>query len=293
MKLFNGREKDRLNNDVPPLPAVPLQSTVSAPQDTSAYEQLTPRATKMNTHRVPVPPLSSSPKQPEHREEPKTRKPTPTLTIKVSTPPTAFTHGLEPTPRRSDSPKGSNKTTPLQIPVSAPAGTTEFRSLKLRPVSGFFSSNFGDHLLSGDDQSPSSPRADAFSLLSPSTVSSNEPIPSPVNTGGFFPESTDGAFNAAAAGVAEDPAAVISALKEQIRTYRKVWQRQIWELEGQVRDLKTEIEDMRSGDVCEACGRGESSSPERKGSTSEGAGVIHRPRAKTGHGARFASGNDT
>ena len=45
--------------------------------------------------------------------------------------------------------------------------------------------------------------------------------------------------------------------------------------------------------MCEACGRGGFGGGEgfeRKGSN--GSGVMSRPRAKTGHGARFASGND-
>lgn len=297
MKLFNGREKER-HQDVPPLPITTQGVVMPQTPETPVYtEQTTPRVAKMSTHRVPVPPLPTSPKHSTvAQSEPRSRKPAPALTIKVSTPPTPFTHGLDPQPRRSDSPKSSSKAhTPLQIPVSAPAGTTQFPSLKLRPVSGFFSSGFADHLLAaGDDQmqSPTSPRADTFSLLSPSTVSSNEPIPSPVNTGGFFTDHPSGVMAASS----EDPAAVISALKEQIRTHRKVWQRQIWELEGQVRDLKAEIEDMRGGgggEMCEMCGRGgllSGDAPERKGSN--GSGVIHRPRAKTGHGARFASGND-
>ena len=85
----------------------------------------------------------------------------------------------------------------------------------------------------------------------------------------------------------DDQTAIITALKEQIRQSRKAWQRQIWELEGQVRDLKAEIEDMKNGEVCEVCGRGPT-----KSETNNNKGVIHRPRAKTGCGARFASGNE-
>jgi hypothetical protein len=87
---------------------------------------------------------------------------------------------------------------------------------------------------------------------------------------------------------ADDPTFVISALQDQLRESRKAWQRQIWELEGQVRDLKTELEELRSGDKCEACGRG--IILQKAASVT---GVVHRPRAKTGTGARFASAIDT
>jgi len=59
-------------------------------------------------------------------------------------------------------------------------------------------------------------------------------------------------------------------------------------LEGQVRELKAEIDDMKNGDVCEACGRGS----DRNSKKYDGPGVLHRPRAKTGSGARFAGGKD-
>ena len=87
---------------------------------------------------------------------------------------------------------------------------------------------------------------------------------------------------------ADDPAFLVSTLQEQLRESRKAWQRQIWELEGQVRDLKAELEELRSGDTCEACGRGIAT---QKPVTVMG--VVNRPRAKTGSGARFASGNVT
>ena len=85
-----------------------------------------------------------------------------------------------------------------------------------------------------------------------------------------------------------DPAALIAALKDQIRSNRKIYQHQVWELEGQIRDLKEEVHQLQHGEKCETCGRG-IQKPSRQDSTG---GVIHRPRAKTGTGARFASGHD-
>ena len=119
-----------------------------------------------------------------------------------------------------------------------------------------------------------------------------------------------------------DQAAVIQALHEQILSTRRAWQRQIWELEGQVRDLKAEVEELRAADArseyCAACGRGaigRAPSMDDRGGSGSGSGsgsggfpsprtpddarrsgaraggVVNRPRARTGtgNGSRFAA----
>jgi hypothetical protein len=122
-----------------------------------------------------------------------------------------------------------------------------------------------------------------------------------------------------------DPSSVIQALQAQIATSRKAWQRQIWELEGQLRDLRAEMEEMRAreatatfpgaGEVCAFCGhKGRNASgdmymqgavgldsdkdsgspivPARKASLPEPArmtGVVNRPRARTGVGSHFGA----
>lgn len=102
----------------------------------------------------------------------------------------------------------------------------------------------------------------------------------------------------------DDQSAVIQALQEQIMVARRAWQRQIWELEGQVRDLKAEVEEFRSAEnareYCMACGRGNIGRPAtevidvsvedlKKAGVKVG-GIVNRPRARTGLGSRFASG---
>ena len=106
-----------------------------------------------------------------------------------------------------------------------------------------------------------------------------------------------------------DQSSVIQALQEQILSSRRAWQRQIWELEGQVRDLKAEVEELRAtdgkGEYCAACGRGgggprafaggseASGSPrtpdEPRRAGVRAGGVVNRPRARTGISSRFAS----
>lgn len=286
MKLFNGRDKDRETQPppVPPISGVLLQQS----SDTTTVP-ITPKPLKSQSHRVPVPSIDTddAPISPKRMDMGNTKKGGPSLSIKVSSPPASYI-SQEPVSRRSDSPKSSSlMPVSPKMPTSAPAGTTHFAALKLRPVSSFFSNTFSDHLLSEDI--PGSPRADTSSLISPTTAASSELIPSPVNmTFNIGGPSSISQFDQFADIEKEDPINMIPALKEQIRSTRKAWQRQIWDLEAQVRDLKIELEDLKAGEKCEVCGRG-IPQPEKKMTV---AGVLHRPRAKTGSGGRFASGID-
>jgi len=75
------------------------------------------------------------------------------------------------------------------------------------------------------------------------------------------------------------------SLQEQLISARATWQRKVWELEGQVRDLKAELEEVkgRNGDeYCDTCGRGKKLPP-----ASSGGGVVNRPRARTATSTRF------
>lgn len=121
--------------------------------------------------------------------------------------------------------------------------------------------------------------------------------PSPISPGPglspMTPASHVGLADKATIVGTDDQASVIQALQGQIVSARKAWQQHIWELEGQVRDLKAEVEDLRMADYCASCGRGckheekhhsSNSSDARKGS------VVDRPRARTGDAARFGNG---
>lgn len=99
----------------------------------------------------------------------------------------------------------------------------------------------------------------------------------------------------------EDQSSVIRTLQEQIITARKAWQHQLWELEGQVRDLKAEVEELRAKEggqeYCAACGRGTHVAQmsglrleDLRNAGVKVGGVVNRPRARTGVGSRFASG---
>jgi hypothetical protein len=168
-------------------------------------------------------------------------------------------------------------------PASAPPSTTTFPGLSLRPVSTVFSAHFADHIVSVG--SPSTARTDS----SGTTVGGSSSLSSP---SAKRPSDERQATE-------DDPYTVIQQLQEQMKSTRKAWQHQIWELEGQVRDLRAEIDGMRlkelSGERCILCGRADEQDQDsveaRKSteSTESRHGVVNRPRARTGVGTRFGS----
>ncbi|KAG8219706.1 hypothetical protein J3R82DRAFT_661 [Butyriboletus roseoflavus] len=175
----------------------------------------------------------------------------------------------------------------LTVPQSAPPGNTDFPGLKLRPVSTSFSSHFAGIVagvgeeLQHDVHTPSS-AASSGTALSPFTpVSTRRSDDAPTTAG-------------------ETPGEVhltIKGLQDQLVSTKKAWQQQIWELRGRIRDLTSELEDLRAADYqvyCEVCGRGE---PQRRHASPSDeqqlkkVSIVNRPRARTGDTARFASGN--
>jgi len=172
-------------------------------------------------------------------------------------------------------------------PHSAPAHVLGFPALKLRPVSTLFSAQFSEHLTK---------RASSPELDSDDTPRTSSPA-TPLSFGPSIHELTRAV---SAATSLEDQSDVIRALQEQIISSKLTWQRQIWELEGQVRDLKLELEELRVAgkeDYCEACGRGKPCNGNSATNLSADAqqsktSIVNRPRARTGiSSSRF--GNST
>jgi hypothetical protein len=134
---------------------------------------------------------------------------------------------------------------------------------------------------------------DTLSSTSPSTMVS--PITPGLNLGGGGSARGSGdrdTSKAPMATITEDQSVLVQTLQEQMVSAKKAWQRHIWELEGQVRDLKAEVDGLRTadGEYCHACGRGPAK--ERGGTHDHRAptgGVVNRPRARTGTSARFGS----
>lgn len=187
------------------------------------------------------------------------------------------------------SPTGLNFTPPLSltVPQSAPPGSTDFSGLKLRPVSTSFSSHFAGFVAGAVEELQ-------HDVHTPSSAASSGTALSP-----FTPISTRRSDDASAAAI-ETPGEeylTIEELQDQLVSAKKAWQLQISELRGQIRDLTSELEDLRVVDhqgYCDVCGRGE---PQRRHASlldeqqPKKVGVVNRPRARTGDTARFASGN--
>jgi hypothetical protein len=178
---------------------------------------------------------------------------------------------------------GINPDRGLLSPASAPPSTTTFPGLSLRPISTVFSSHFANHIVSLD--SASTTQTDSSGTTAPGSS-----LSSPLPTERSFDEKLSGAAE-------DDPYVIIQQLQEQMRSTRKAWQHQIWELEGQVRDLRAEIDGMRfkelRGDRCLLCGRSDETDQGAAGEASRSSGsrrgVVDRPRARTGVGTRFGA----
>lgn len=168
---------------------------------------------------------------------------------------------------------------------SAPPDVSEFPALKLRPVSTLFSAHFGDHIVlnsqPGLETDVSTPRS-----------SSPTGITSPMTPGSFSRPSAE--HITLLTGATDDQSSVVRALQDQFTSAKKTWQRQVFELEGQIRDLKAELEDRKAVDqehgYCDSCGRGRELYHHHDDAPfTKPVGVVNRPRARTGNTSRFGN----
>lgn len=290
MRLFNGKDKDKTQ-----APSAPLGPPVTVPS--------MPRTPKLSSARVPVPTLSPSlvPQSPlqldsivkgDGRENDPARPPwdqesiqqqAPALTI-ITTKDAPPSNGPTTSQSLRAGSGGSSMISGLSAdrglsPASAPPLTTTFPGLSLRPISTIFSAHFADHIMSLDSPSTSTTQTDSSSTTAGGSGSG----------GSLSPLATEPSFDEKHVVPDDDPYVIIQQLQEQLRSTRKAWQHQIWELEGQVRDLRSEIDEMRlkelRGERCILCGR-----TDEQDQGAGGHGVVDRPRARTGVGTmRFAA----
>ena len=309
MRMFS---KDKASTTHPAdIPNFPTEDSQNIPP--------VPRTPRFPTHRVPVPPIdpavnptvASSIDSPmsldnttnahHSQSRPSPKRIIPPLCINTRNP------GINQAFAQTYQASGSLTSSPLRLPKqnfaspvdseesmvqSAPPGRTDFVALSLRPVSTVFSSHFADHLLGMGSKVPSESASDADSGTS-TTGTGSEGV-SPLSPDFVSPRGTHGEISrpmtvtSAKSSSDDSQPDVIRALQGQIFGAKEDWQRHIWELETQIRDLKAEIGEMRqaenSGRYCDVCGRG------RKKSGSVGhhrtpgvpsSGVPHRPRAYT------------
>ena len=309
MRMFS---KDKAQTTHPAeIPSLPTEDSQPVPP--------IPRTPRFQTHRVPVPPIdpvvntavsspTDSPTSPDttvdahsSQSRPSPKRIIPPLSINTRNP------GINQPFAQIYQASNSFSSNPLRLPKpsfassvdneenqvqSAPPGRTDFVALSLRPVSTVFSSHFADHLLGAGNKIPSEPVSDADSGT-PTTGTGSEGI-SPLSPDFVSPRGTredvSRPMTATSAKSSSDDGQpdVIRALQGQIFGAKEDWQRHIWELETQIRDLKSEIEEMRqaegSGRYCDVCGRGRKKSGSVNHHRTPGVpsnGVAHRPRAYT------------
>lgn len=299
MRLFNsGKTNEKDEPEAPPVP--PLSDAYAA------HNQQHSR--KATLHRIPVPSISPSmfETSPAHdtissgdsstsvSASLNPRRTPPSLHINT------LSRGLVPQGaasarggdefHRTRTLPGSSSETPWQIesqPQSAPANVSQFPSLKLRPVSTLFSTHFADHIVSD-------PQPNYETDLDTPRSSSPTGLVSPVTPASYSRSSNEQPSKPSISG---DSSSLVQALQEQIISAKKAWQQHIWELEGQVRDLKAEVEELKTSGkdntFCSTCGRGEKRSPEGPKhdilSAPGAASVVNRPRARTGTSSRFGN----
>ncbi|CAK5280477.1 unnamed protein product [Mycena citricolor] len=270
MRLFNGREKDEKASP-PPVPSLSDGYAAFSGQHSQPSAQAHSAGRKGSIPRVPAPPVSPSMFGPEFPGNASSRPPLSINTGQATR--LRAASAAEDFQTRTLPPHSSDNWDQLDLPQSAPPNVTEFPALKLRPVSTLFSAKFGDHIISPDNEDLES--------LSPSTAMS------PVTPGLVLARSPSNIDKMAP--ITEDQSALVQALQDQIVSAKKAWQRHIWELEGQVRDLKAQVEAAHEGDYCMTCGRGRP--PMTFQSEPGKASVVNRPRAHTGTGTatRFGS----
>ncbi|ESK97954.1 hypothetical protein Moror_892 [Moniliophthora roreri MCA 2997] len=272
LRLFNGGRDERS----PPPPVPSLSEGFAAFNAQQASLQRPSVSSKINSHRIPVPQISPSLLDSSNgpSDDYLSVKSAIIATGSKRTPPPLSLHTST---HKAHLPGHLHPQSINDLAKSAPAHITEFPTLKLRPVSSMFSTQFGEHILSSPP-SPETPSS-AISPLTPGLYNR------PDNFGSVTSENSS-----LSTGDADDHSVVIRKLQDQLSKSKLAHQQQIWELEGQVRDLKMELEDARSNGMkerdqlyCEHCGRGSRDvgiSPS----------VVHRPRARTGTGqSRFGS----
>ena len=186
-------------------------------------------------------------------------------------------------------------------PSSAPPAKTEFVGLSIRPLSTLFTNDLKELADKHDPALRTRPSLEVDTGTPTTATTAISPL-SPDSYGGRSSDEKPGPISFAHDD--RDQSSIIQALQEQILSTRRAWQRQIWELEGQVRDLKAEVEELRAADArsefCAACGRGaigrdgggmadgRTVEELRKAGVKVG-GVVNRPRARTGVSSRFAA----
>ncbi|KAG2044984.1 hypothetical protein BDR03DRAFT_937663 [Suillus americanus] len=275
MRLFNGREREkgRDKGKSPPPPVPPLHGVYAHGDNKDSKSSLPiipPRLSSLGSDGGSRTALNESSSDAEQELSPKSSSPS----LKRA-PPSLYIS------------TGASKHSPLcaeHRPTDLAQSAIDFQALKLRPISTTFSSQFADIVAI-----PEAEQTSELELDTPTSTNSSVAALSPFTPGWSRPSDDKSS--------PVEQSLIIKALQQQMIAAKNVWQRQVWELQGQVRDLQAGIEDSHAAahedkGYCEHCGRG----GPRKEHEASNAGtkkisVVDRPRGRTGDTARFVSRN--
>ncbi|GJJ08742.1 hypothetical protein Clacol_002961 [Clathrus columnatus] len=221
-----------------------------------------------------------------------------TLSQQKSPPPSE--HDFPASPSVSSKPLETDRLQDIQPsesrPIfSAPPSQTTFEGLSLRPVSTVFSAKFSE-LFSTLDQSeplvpPVMPAASNSSGGGGSPTRSDFSSRSNSSDYPLTPSSTTIPGTTVSIAGRHGQEDTIVSLQAQLANMQKNHQRQIWELEGQIKDLKQENETFRNSGTCESCGRSKREGRLKSDATGPGS-IVDRPRPKVGKDARSVFGGN-
>ena len=307
MKLFQGKDKERerdYKDTVSSFSDYPIRAMSTPPQLSSPMDSPAPPLPSSSVHnikRIPPPlplsvvvtspsfPSSGTPTQPD-QEGPSTRPSSPPRLRQASAPLPVPNQGSTHSSTQEQR-LGTSESQPPSTsgPDSSKLGSSStshitFETLSLRPVSTIFSAKFPDLLSYSSPLNTTSPTTlKRLDDPSPTTPSFSDSRSASLSTSSDFPLTpSSGSYIAGTPshGVVsvEDQSALITSLQEQIVNSRKMWQRQIWELEGQVKDLKVEVEELRNTGECETCGMAKGE--RRVRAPMQNVGVVDRPRPR-------------
>lgn len=291
MKIFGkdkDRDKDASTKDAPSMPD-PIVRATSTPPRLARPETDIPPVPVLHIKRIPPPSLSvvvSSPAMPVMNGQPVIDSPTIPSSLAPSTEPSEakaspllksdVVLGRLTLDAPSCARPGSSSAETCRPSASAPPSQTAFEGLSLRPVSSIFSAKFTDLLAPLSSPPPSTANGPSSSQdsLSPSTPMFDTSRSNSISTASDYPSTPMTGSSLPAVG----PLSSVVMLQEQMANMRKLYQRQIWELEGQVRDLKGENEKLRNTGECDMCGQAKKDRLVRARTAT--VSVVDRPRPK-------------
>lgn len=276
MKLF-GKDKESLKSE-PPSP-----SSKTSVTPTEVIPPVPKRVPPPSLSVVVTSPSTSFPEieasnQQQQKSSPPTQQVFPTVTSTSLSP-----VENDPSPWNAES----------RTILSAPPSQSRFEGLSLRPMSTAFSAKFSELFSALDD---------SVSLLPPVMPAASK------SSGGGSPTTSDFSSRSNSSDYPITPSSTalpgagvnivgrhedsVASLQAQLINLQKNHQREIWELESQIRDLRQVNEELRNTGNCESCGKSKREGRLKSNGSANQTSVVDRPRPKVSRDTRSVFGGN-